>query len=487
MLSQLRRGITWTYASMIISMVIQIGVTATTARLLDPKDFGLIAMANVLLRFGGYVAQMGVGRALIQRPNIDEYDIRAAFTSSTVLGVAVAVIVMLTAPIAAAYYTTPEVVPVIRWLALMFVLAGLGSTAQALLRRNLRFRGSGFVEVAAYTVGYAVPGLWLAASGFGVWSLVAATLGQAAVASGLAYALTRHSAIPTFGLRHHRRLLAFGSKVSAISFLEFLGSTLDSLVIGRFGTVAHLGLYNRAYMLASLPTYHVNNGISKVLFPVLSGGQGDRDAFKATLSRVSEMAVKLVLPVGIGMALAAPELVSVVLGSQWTEAIPLFPVLAAGLAVNLLATFPGIALEALGLLRGKALVQAGFVTLLAGSLVALVLGPGFDLFAVTIVIATAYALRTFALYLLGWHVRVYDSHALLRQLAIAVMCAALSVVMIGGALWLARAGGLAPATRLIVAIVAGGAQLGLLFGRDALCLITGTLGRRQPSEERVIP
>lgn len=479
MLKQLRQGVVWTYTSMAIGMAVQVGVTAATARLLDPHAFGLVAMANVLLRFGGYIAQMGVGRALIQRPEIDTDDIRAAFTSSTLLGLLVAAVVVLAAPLAATYYQTAEVVPVVRWLALMFVVTGLGSTAQALLRRRLHFRASGVVEVAAYVTGYAVPALWLAASGFGVWSLVAATIGQAAVTSGLSYALTRHDTRPTFALHHHRRLLAFGSKVSAISFLEFVGSTLDTLVIGRFGTAVQLGLYNRAFMLASLPTYQLNNGIAKVLFPVLSGGQKDQAAFKEALGRVSEIALKVVLPVGVGMALAAPELVSVLLGPQWTSATPLFAVLAVGLAVNLLATFPGIALEALGKLRGKATVQVGFVVLLASLLFGAVLRTGFNLQLLVILIALANLLRTLAYFLLGRHAGAYDSQTLLRQAVLAVGCSFLSLVLVGSALMLGRALEWAALIRLSVAIVAGVVQLGLLFGPESLRVLGAMLAARR--------
>ena len=271
MLAQLRRGVTWTYIAIAIGVVIQLGVTAVTARLLDPAAFGLVAMANVLMRFGGYFAQMGVGRALIQRPEIGDDEVRAAFTSSTILGLIVGAVVILAAPLAAAFFKSEDVVPVTRWLALTFVASGLGATAQALLRRNLRFRASGFVEVAAYALGYGVPTLGLAFAGFGVWSLVAGAIGQSIVASGLAYLLTRHPVRPTFKFAAHRLLLGFGTKVSIISLLEFVGSTLDSAVIGRFGSAAQLGVYNRAFMLASLPTYHAHNGIAKVLFPVLSG------------------------------------------------------------------------------------------------------------------------------------------------------------------------------------------------------------------------
>ena len=86
MLGQLGRGVAWSYTSTGVTAVVQVAVVATTERLLPPEAFGLIAMANVVLRFGSCFAQMGVGRALVQRAHIDDLDIRAAFTSSTVLG-----------------------------------------------------------------------------------------------------------------------------------------------------------------------------------------------------------------------------------------------------------------------------------------------------------------------------------------------------------------------------------------------------------------
>lgn len=463
---------------MAVSMIIQVGVTATTARLLDPKDFGLIAMANVLLRLGGYVAQMGVGRALIQRSEVDERDVRAAFTSSTALGLIVAVLVYTTAPIAGAFYETPEVVPVIRWLALMFVFSGLGATAQALLRRNLRFRGSSFVEVLAYSLGYALPGLWLATSGYGVWSLVVATLGQAAMASGLAYVLVRHPVRFTLAWQSHRRLLAFGTKVSAISFLEFLGATLDSLVIGRFGTASQLGLYNRAYMLASLPTYQVNNGIAKVLFPVLAAGQADRAAFKEALARTSEMAIKVVIPMGVGMALAAPEMVGAVLGPQWVAAVSVFSMLAIGLSVNLLATFPGMALEAQGILRGKAVVQAGFVGLLAVALLSVVLLKHFNLTWVTAVIAVSMVVRTLGYFALGWRTRTFEVRTLQRLAAEAMACTLLSVGTMGGVLVAVRVAGILPLARLAIVVVTGAALLAFLFRGEARRYLKGRTGER---------
>lgn len=485
MLNQLRQGVTWTYAAIAVGALIQVGVTSVTARLLDPAAFGLVAMANVLLRLGGYLAQMGVGRALIQRPDITPGDVRAAFTSSIVLGLGVACAVGLAAPLAGAFFRTPEVVPVVRLLALTFLVNGFGATSQALLRRELRFRESGTVEVVSYAAGYGAPALLLAYAGFGVWSLVIAAIGQASVGACLSYWMTRHALRPTFQFALHKRLLGFGAKVSLISFLEFIGSTLDSVVIGRFGSAAQLGLYNRAFMLASLPTYQLNNGIAKVLFPVLSGGQSNLIEFRVALMRTTVMAVKIVLPVGVGMALAAPEMVLVVLGQQWAEAIPVFRVLSLALAINILATFPGIALEALAILRAKAFAQAAFIVALGSGLLFATLVVGFNLQLVVLLIAVAYTLRALAYFGLSISAGAYEPSARGRLLKAVIASGMMTAGFVWAGLALSRITGLSAPARLAVAITMGLIALAILFIRDLVKAIrqrgTPTLFQRQRS------
>lgn len=462
MLAHLWRGIAWTYTSMGITGVLQVGVIATTARLLPPEAFGLIAMSNVILRFGKYFARMGVNRALIQLADIDDLGIRAAFTSSTALGILTAATVIAIAPLAGRYYQADDVVAVLRWLALTFLFSSIGATARALLQRRLEFRTTGAIDVTSYAFGYAAPTLALAIAGFGVWSLVAGAIGQVAVSSGIAMLMTRHSLRPTFRITPHKRLLGFGFSVSGISVLEYLGTALDALVIGRFGTVAQMGIYNRAFMLASLPTYQVQHGIARVLFPVLSSGRSDPAAFAHTLGTASRTAIKLVLPLGIGMALTAPEIVRVVLGDQWLETVPVFMVLAPALAMNLLATFPGQALEALGRLRWKAIVQALYVVLLGSALVAIAI-DGLDLTSITIVIAIAIGCRTLAVYMLIYLSGAVERSYLTGALGTALAAATVTCVVFVPALAVLRSMGASHLLTLAVAIATGAIVLLALF------------------------
>ena len=138
--SKTLHGLKWSYLSTIVNSVLQIGFTAIMARLLEPAAFGLIAMAGVILRFGSYFAQMGVGSALIQKKEISDEDVRAAFTSALFLGILFCVLVWLCAPFAIYIFDNEKVIPIVRVMALSFVITGLSTTALSLLRRNMKFR-----------------------------------------------------------------------------------------------------------------------------------------------------------------------------------------------------------------------------------------------------------------------------------------------------------------------------------------------------------
>ncbi|RYY13923.1 MAG: hypothetical protein EOO36_15090, partial [Cytophagaceae bacterium] len=155
------RGVQWTTAATVLTAVMQIGYTAVMARLLDPAAFGLVAMAGVVLRFGSYFAEMGLGHALVQRADIDTDDVRATFTASLGLGLAVAGVAWLASPLAVFFLKNEAVVPLVRVQALGFILVGLGATAVSLLRREMRFEAIAKVEVAAYVLGYGGVGITL--------------------------------------------------------------------------------------------------------------------------------------------------------------------------------------------------------------------------------------------------------------------------------------------------------------------------------------
>lgn len=386
------RGVQWTSAATVLTAGLQIGYTAVMARLLDPAAFGLVAMAGVVLRFGSYFAEMGLGHALVQRARINRQDVRATFTASLGLGLLVAALAWLAAPLAVFFLKNEAVVPLVRVQALGFVLVGLGATATSLLRRALRFEALAKVEVAAYLLGYGGVGITLAFLGAGVWSLVLASLAQQLFAALGSYAVVRHSLRPTWQRAPYARLLGYGGRVSVVGFLEFINGNLDTLLIGRLLGSVLLGIYNRAYMLLYLPMYFLTNSLARVAFPAFSKIQDDLPRVRALYLTSSTLVATVVLPVCAGVAVAAPALVQVLLGPRWAASVPILRVLCLSIPLSMTTLFAGVVADARANLRQKIILNLEFMALLTGLFWLL---KGYGLPGIAGAIGTGEIVRTF--------------------------------------------------------------------------------------------
>ncbi|TDN38335.1 lipopolysaccharide biosynthesis protein [Hymenobacter sp. UV11] len=385
------RGVQWTTAATVLTAVLQIGYTAVMARLLDPAAFGLVAMAGVVLRFGSYFAEMGLGHALVQRLNIDDDDVRATFTASLGLGLAVAGIAWLAAPLAVFFLKNDAVVPLVRVQALGFILVGLGSTATSMLRREMRFEAIAKVEVVAYILGYGGVGVTLGLLGAGVWSLVAASLAQQFFAAVLNYLVVRHSLRFIFQKAPYARLLGYGGRVSVVGFLEFVNGNLDTLLIGRLLGSVLLGIYNRAYMLLYLPMYFLTNSLARVAFPAFSKIQDDLPRVRSLYLTSTTLITTVVLPVCAGVAVAAPELVAVLLGPRWAASVPILRVLCFSIPLTMSTLLAGVVADARANLHQKIILNLTYMVLLATLFWSL---KGYGLAGIAVGIGTGEFVRT---------------------------------------------------------------------------------------------
>lgn len=469
------QNLKWTYGAAAVSAVLQLGYTAVMGRLLDPADFGLVAMALVFLRFASYFAEMGVGPALVQRTALTPRIVRAAHTSGIGLGLVFAAAIALAAPLAARLYDTPAVSNVVRLTALTFVINGAGLTATSLLQRDLRFPRLAVIEVVSYCCGYLGVGVVAALAGAGPYSLVAAALGQSLLAAVLAYAAVRHPVAPLVRGGELRALYGFGGQVTAISFLEFIGSSLDTLVIGRVAGPALLGQYNRAALLVSLPFQRAAFGLSNVLFATLSRIQDERERVRSAYLGALRVGAALLLPTVAGVAVAADELVAVLLGPQWRPAAAVLPLLALATALDLLSFLAAVVCEATGQLRGKLALQAAFVAVL-GLLLAVAAGGGLRAVAAAVAAAQLFRLAAYS-WLMGKvvgaglreHLRLVAGPAL----AAAAVAVAVALVTAG-----AGAVGAPVGAVLAVQVTAGALMLAVLFAAGPLAPVRREAARR---------
>jgi lipopolysaccharide exporter len=359
-------GLKWGSAATIANAVMQIGYTSAMARLLAPEAFGLVAIASVILRFGSYFANMGLTKALVQKETLNPKHIRAAFTAAFTLGILFTGLTWIAAPYAAMFFENPDVAPIVRVMSLTFLVSGLSVTSLSLLEREMRFKAISIIEMASYVISYLGTGVVLAYLGFGVWSLIYATLLQATLTALGTYLLVRHSVVLMLKWEPYKPLFSYGSRMSFISVLEFLNQEFGTILIGRVLGSYKLGLYNRAYMLVNLPMYMLTRTFTKVVFPSFSKLQNDiKKLGKIYLSSITLLAA-IVLPACLGIAVAAPELVRIVLGEQWGESIPVLQVLSIAIAFSFITMFAGIVCDAKAVLNVKILLNIIFILIIGG-------------------------------------------------------------------------------------------------------------------------
>jgi lipopolysaccharide exporter len=354
-------GLKWTYMSAIAISVIQVGFTAVMARLLDPAAFGLMGMANIMLRFGSYFAQMGVGAAIVQKGTLDNAEIRAGFTLSLIFSVSFFVLTWFFAPLSEYLFQDSEVTPIVRWMAFTFVLTGLSTISLSLLRAQLRFHLLALVDVLSFVAGYVGIGITLAFSGWGVWSLVFCSLAQAFIQVLLCYFFVRHPLLPLFDVQRFRGLFSYGSRLSIISFIQFLYYMIQPVVIGRYFGAMVLGFFSNALRLVNLPLENLVTAVTRVLFPAMSKLQAEPEKIKRAFCMAYTVLAIVVVPISVGILAGAEDIVGALLGPKWEPSIALLRILAIAAPFSLLTSVSGIVYDATVNLTPKIRIEIGSI------------------------------------------------------------------------------------------------------------------------------
>ncbi|MEX2232409.1 MAG: lipopolysaccharide biosynthesis protein [Cyclobacteriaceae bacterium] len=324
-------GFLWVGLGSGVQVVLKIGVLAVLARLITPNDFGLMGIALIVIEFAKMISHMGVGPALVQRKEVERRHLVTGFTLSLLIGGFFAFLLLLTSPYIAVFFGMPELKKALQVLSVVFVIDSFTLIAQALMQRSMKFKMSSAIEVTSYIIGYGAVGIFLGHLGWGVWALVAASLGQSLVLTALLLFVQPFPKVFGFELKAFRELIFFGGGFTIAKIANYLATQGDNLVVGRMLGATALGIYGRAYQFMVMPASLFGNALDKALFPAMAKVQDHQARLaKAYLTGVSLIAL-IAFPCSIMMFFLAPEIVMLLLGPDWTEVILPFQILACSL------------------------------------------------------------------------------------------------------------------------------------------------------------
>lgn len=337
---QAARGGAVVMITRLLTQVFNWSVTLFVARLLEPFDYGIMTAGAVLVGLADLVAEGGLGKALIQKKNLDPRDLAQAFTLNLIFALVLYGGLFLAAQPAANYLNTPEFTDFLRWLALVLLFIPFKAVPLAILERDLKLGKLSAIHVAATLVqsSLVLGAAWL---GHGYWALlsgvIAARLVEALALTWMARwrpRLARPDAV-SWGL------LTFGLPATGASFLWFAYSNSDFAIVEALLGTTVLGVYAFAFQLISLPAQKLTANVNQVAFPVFCRLRNDPARLKNWFLRLTVLLGFFGLPALEGLILVAPDAFPLIFGQRWLEAVAPFQLLGgAGMVMIIATTFP---------------------------------------------------------------------------------------------------------------------------------------------------
>jgi teichuronic acid exporter len=335
-------GIAWTGAIKWGSQLLSWMSTIVVARILNPEDYGLVAMAGVFLGFIGVLNEFGLGAAVVALRHLTTEQIGKIHTLAGCFGIVAFAATCGIAVPAGHFFRSPDLPLVIAVASTGFIFTGLRSVPGAWFEKELRFKFLALIEggQAVLTTVTTVVIAWL---GGGYWALVLGVLaGTAGAASALIVACPVRYAWPLGGSL--REALRFSSHILVNRLSWNIASSADVFIGGRMLGQTVIGVYSFGGAIASVPMEKVTALMSRVMPAFYSSLQADPPAMRRYLLLVTEGVSLITFPVGIGMMLVADDFVRVVFGVKWEQAIAPLQVLAAWAAVrSIIGLIPPIA------------------------------------------------------------------------------------------------------------------------------------------------
>ena len=312
----------------VATVAIGLGQTIVLSRLLDPKDFGLMAMIWVVLGFAQAFSDVGMSNAILHKQDLTHEQLTSMYWVNVVAGLGVAIAAILFAPLLAVFYREPILVDLMPWVAVSFVLAAVGQQFQMIAQRDLRFGALASANIlSAFTA--ALVSVFAAWMGRGVYALVLGGIGSALSRTVLLMAATGRTWWPSlhFNRANLRGVSRFGLYQIGERTANYIWSNVDYVMVGAYLGAEALGLYRVAYETVVRPLSTINPILNTVAYPLFSRKQNDNEALRRGFLEMVRLVGVLVFPLLAGLGAVAPLAVQVAFGAKWAAAAPVLQIL----------------------------------------------------------------------------------------------------------------------------------------------------------------
>lgn len=313
-------GLTWSFVENLAKQGIVFIVGIVLARLLTPREFGLIGMVTVFIAVSESFVNSGFSSALIRKKVCTDIDYSTVFYFNITIGVLFFIILFFSAPTIGSFFNEPEIIVILQVLGVVLIIDSISLIQRTVLTKRIDFKLQARISIISSIVS-GIVAVIMAYEGFGIWSLVSQRLLAQSLNTLFLWIWNKWRPLLVFSVDSFKELFGFGSKLLISGLIDTIYRNVYYLVIGKYFSAQELGFYTRANQFKGLPAENLTSIISRVTYPVLSTLQDDiprlRNVYRIMIRSI--MFVTFILM--IGLASVSESMIYTLIGAKWEPSI----------------------------------------------------------------------------------------------------------------------------------------------------------------------
>ena len=314
------KGSVWSLIETFSLQIVQFIVGVVLARILEPKDFGLIALTGIFTSVSAAITDGGFEKTLIQKKTLSSVQISSIFYINIILGALMTVTLIITAPYIAIFFSAPELVSILQVISLIIFLTAFSQTQQTLLLKELKFKKISQIQIITSIIG-AVTGLTMAITGFGVWALVYSALIPQIFKVILFWIKSSWYPVMKFSFSSIKDLIPYGLNILISSIFFFIIQQFNVFIVGKFYSKTELGLFNRGNRFPELVISILQNVVLKMTLPIFAKIQHDASHLLEVVKKTNKIVIFVSLPLLMLLFIKAEDITIFLFTEKWRGSI----------------------------------------------------------------------------------------------------------------------------------------------------------------------
>lgn len=313
-------GLFWSSVDNFVNQIVGFIVGIILARLLSPKEFGLIGMTTVFIAISSVLINSGFMQALIRKQDCSNKDYSTVFFFNLFVSLILYLVLFLASPLISVFFNEVELIKIIRVVSIGLIVESITIIQSTILNKRVDFKLQAKISLISITIS-GVFGILLAYGGFGVWSLVYRNLLSQIIRSFLLWIWNKWRPTLEFSKTSFKELFSFGSKLMINGVIDTIYNNVYYLIIGKYFSAKELGFFTRAEMFKNLPAQNLLSIIYRVTYPVLTRLQDNPIQLKHYYKKMISTTTFITFSLLLCMAAMAKPMILSLLGESWEGSV----------------------------------------------------------------------------------------------------------------------------------------------------------------------